>query len=426
MTVLPPMATEARALTPADPALAEWILGSGRLTASGAWVTPETAARCPTVSACTALLSDTVATIPLDLYQRDGEDGRTRLVDHPLHRLMHDKPNGWQTSVDFRRWLMNSICYWGSGFALINKPGQVSSLQPLEARRITPYWSNGQVWFRYQPKNGGTQILGSDEVLYVRGRYPKEDGLVCEPPVMRHKELIGQAMAISEYIGRFFANGAVPRGGLKFPEMLDPQEAKTIREQWESRHQGAEQSNRLAIMDGFDWVDIASNNTDAQAIEIMSKLNAMIAGLVYMVPLHMIGEVDKTTSWGTGIEQQSIGFIVYCVRPYLVSIEAALNQQLLTESQRRAGLYFEFNVDGLLRGDFKTQMEGYALMIQWGLASPNEIRRRMNLKPMEGGDSRWQPLNMVPADRIMDVLLKPTPATRRALENLLSGETTDA
>jgi len=414
------IAAESRAaLHPSDPALRDWLMGAGFATASGAWVTPETASRCPTVSACVALLSDTIATIPLDLFRRDGDSGRTRLTEDPLHRLAHDQPNSWQSSVDFRRWLMNSLCYSGAAYARIDQPGRVTAIEPLEARRVTPFRANGAVWFRHQPKTGGAEILAADEVLYVRGRYPLGDGLLCESPVTRHRDLIGQAMAVAEYMGRFFANGAVPRGALKFPEMLDDPVATKMREQWEARHQGVAQSNRVAILDGFDWLDIASNNTDAQAVEIMSRLDSMIAGRVYMIPLHMIGEVDKSTSWGSGIEQQSIGFIVFCVRQYLVTIEAALNRFLLTEAQRRAGLYFEFNVDGLLRGDFKTQMEGYALMVQWGLATPNEIRRRLNLPAIDGGDSRLQPLNMAPAERIMDVLLKPSPAARRALDLIL-------
>jgi hypothetical protein len=119
----------------------------------------------------------------------------------------------------------------------------------------------------------------------------------------------------------------------------------------------------------------------------------------------MIGDTEKVTSWGTGIEQQSIGFVSYSMRPKFVMWEQALNRALLSEDSARR-FYFEFNVDGLLRGDFKTRMEGYALLIQWGLATINELRKQMNLPPVDGGDERMHPLNYAPATRIMDVLLR--------------------
>jgi phage portal protein BeeE len=154
------------------------------------------------------------------------------------------------------------------------------------------------------------------------------------------------------------------------------------------------------------------NNDEAQVVPIYQQATAQIAR-VWGVPLHLIGEVSGSTSWGTGIEQQSIGFVQYYMRAKFVAWEQALNLSLMS-SEARARFYFEFNIDALLRGDFKTRMEGYALMIQWGLASPNEIRRLMNLPPVDGGDERITPLNMVPASRIMDVLLKTNsgPTTR--------------
>ena len=404
--------TETRGKSFADPALSEWFMGGGALTASGAWVTPTTARRSPTVSACAALLADTIATIPLNLYRRGPDDSRERQTDNPLHALMHDAPNDWQTSTDFRRFLMDQICFEGYACARLYGAGRGMRLEPVESKRVKPRRINGQVWFEHQPKTGAREMLTPDELLFIRGRYPKADGLECESPVERNRELIGQAMAVGEYVGRFFGNGATPRGALKFAERIkDKAAGKLIRDQWEDRHQGAANSNRIAILDGFEWQDIGASNVDSQAAELLSRFESMIAGRIYQIPLHMIGEVEKSTSWGTGIEQQSIGLITYTIRPYAVTIEAALNRTLLTASQRAQGFYFEFNMDGLLRGDFKTQMEGYALMIQWGLASPNEIRRKMNLPPLPGGDSRLQPLNMAPAERIMDVLLKPSGAT---------------
>lgn len=142
--------------------------------------------------------------------------------------------------------------------------------------------------------------------------------------------------------------------------------------------------------------DVAVGNVKVQ-LPVSVRLNS--------VPLHMIGELSKSTSWGTGIEQQSIGFVVYYMRPRFVAWEQALNRTLMSAATRQR-FYFEFNADGLLRGDFKTRMEGYALLIQWGVVTINEVRRRENMPPVEGGDERMHPLNYAPASKILEVLMR--------------------
>lgn len=398
---------ERRSAHPRDPVLAE-IFGAIGTTASGVNVTPETARRCPEVDACVGLIEDTVATVPLDLFERTGDGTRERRADHPLHALLHDQPNAWQTSAEFRQMLEGWRSTYGNGYARIvwRNDGVPQALEPTHPREMRPFRApSGGVAYRWTPPDGPGRTLLQGEVLHLRDRPFRSNLIEGDSKVERHREAIGRAMATGEYLSRFFSNYAVPKAFIEVPGTLDDKQTALLREMFERRHAGLDNAHKVGIIQGGMKLNtLGVNNDEAQVVEAYGLSVAQIAR-VWGIPLHLIGEMSKSTSWGTGIEQQSIGFVVYYMRPKFVMWEQALNMALMSADMRRR-FYFEFNVDGLLRGDFKARMEGYALMIQWGLATPNEIRRQMNLPPLDGGDERLVPLNMAPASRVMDVLLR--------------------
>ncbi|MCG5239535.1 phage portal protein [Azospirillum doebereinerae] len=408
-------------LHPRDPALAE-MFGASSATFSGVSVTPESALQCPPVYACVRLVSNTVSTIPLDLFERTGPDANERATGHPLHELLHDAPNGWQTSAEFRALMETHVLTHGNGYARVlwRGNGMPEALEPLHPREVMPFRApRGGVAYRWTPSDGPTQTLMSHEMLHLRRPPFRRDMIRGESPVEQHREVIGAAMGTLHYLSRFFSNNAVPKGGIEVPSAISDKAAEALRETWERRHKGLENAHRLAILDGgMKYIDLGMSNQDAQVVENYRQFVAQIAS-VYGVPLHMIGETDRSTSWGTGIEQQSIGFVVYCVRPSLVMWEQALKKTLLTAEGRRR-FYFEHNVDGLVRGDFKTRMEGMVMMVQWGISTPNEVRRLLNMPPVPGGDERLHPLNMAPASKILDILLKPDGVSKRLLDELRS------
>lgn len=406
-----------------DPALIEWF-GGGAAASSGVVVTPETAMSCPPVYSAVRLVANTVGTLPLDLFRRTGPDSRERATDHPLHELLHDRPNGWMTAAEFRTALHTHNCLYGKAYARIiwNNAGMATALEPVHPSAVTPFRPpGGGLAFRWQPEDSAARTLFPHEMLAIRRPPFKRNLIDTKSPIDEHVETIGAAMATLEYLSRFFANNATPKSAIKVPSPLGDEAAMLLRKSFERRHQGLDNAHRIAILDGgMEIVKLGLDNDQAKTLEHYKELCAAIAA-IYNVPLHLIGQVDKSTSWGTGIEQQAIGFITHCIRPELVFWEQALNAALLSSDGRRE-YYFEHNVDALLRGDFKSRMDGYALMIQWGLATPNEVRRLMNLPPLDGGDSRLQPLNMAPAEKIMDVLLKPQGAATRALAEAIAGQ----
>lgn len=406
-------------LHPGDPGLAAFFGWTPAI--AGVNVTPENAMQCPPVAACVRLLADTIATVPLEFFRRVNDDTRERAKDDQRFQVMQ-WPSDWQTGPELRRFLAQSTALNGNGYARIKwrADGMPDQVWPLESRRVTPFrGEGGRVWYRYWPESGQAETIAAGDMIHWRGPWLGGDGLVGASPVDLFRDTIGLAMAQLHYLSRFFANSAMPKGALEIPATLGDKASEVLRESFERRHKGLENAHKLAIFDGgMKFKELGLDHQKSQLVENYQRSVTSIAS-IFGIPPHMIGEMTQSTSWGTGIEQQAIGFITFVVRPWYVGAEAALNRSLLSAEARKA-FYFEHNVDGLLRGDFKSRMDGYALMVQWGLATPNEVRRLMNLPPLPGGDERLQPLNMAPASIVKDVLLKDGPKAERAVRLLLA------
>jgi HK97 family phage portal protein len=401
-----------------DPALAS-LFGLAN-TIPRIAVTPDLALRFPAVYAPIRLISSSISVMPLELFTRLSNGGRERADALPLFDLVHNRPNTWQSSARWRKTMTESMLAWGNAYARIVNPVAPTALEPLHPRRTFPYRDeSGRLWYRHHPRRGGVETLAPFEVLHLRyGPGRDDEDLEAESPIVAHRETIALAMAASEYLSRFFGNGAVPRGVLKADGPMTREVAQQTRQDWEDRYKGIENAHQVAVLPmGLTFEPPGMTHTDAQVLELYRQVCSDIAHKVYGIPPHLTGDTDKSTSWGTGIEQQGIGYIQYVLQPILEEWEQALDNTLLTPAQRRS-TFFEMNVDGLMRGDFKTRMEGFALAIQWGLMTPNEVRRRMNLAPIPDGDSRLQPLNMAPAERIMDILLRDTGTATRALDEI--------
>jgi HK97 family phage portal protein len=421
-----PPAQEQRSITPGipigDPALAT-LFGLAN-TIPRIAVTPDNALRFPAVSAPIRLISGSISVMPLEFFRRLSNGGRERDDASPIYDLVHTRPNAWQSSAQWRKTQTETMLAWGNAYSRIVNPLAPTALEPLHPRRTFPYRDDqGRIWYRHHPVRGGQETLAAHEVLHLRYGHAKDDeALEAESPIVANRETIALAMATGEYLARFFSNSAAPRGVLEASGGMTPETAKQTRHDWETRYGGLENAHRIAILpNGIQYKPIGMSHADGQILELYRQVCSDISAKIYGVPPHMTGDTEKSTSFGTGIEQQGIGYIQYVLQPILEEWEQALDGALLTPRQRRDS-FFEMNVDGLMRGDFKTRMEGYALAIQWGLMTPNEVRRHMNLVPIAGGDSRLQPLNMAPAERVMDILLRDPAKAARALSEINGGQ----
>jgi len=359
---------------------------------SGKLVTERSAMQMTAVYACVRVLSEAVAGLPVHLYRYSGDGSKEKAMDHPLYFILHDEPNPEMSSFVFRETLMTHLLLWGNGYAQIirNGKGEVVALYPLMPNRMTvDRDSHGNLYYEYQLSTDepridepGTVVLHPSEVLHIPGL--GFDGLVGYSPIAMAKNAIGLAIATEEYGAKFFANGATPGGILEHPGVVkDP--AK-VRESWQSAFGGSGNSNKVAVLEeGMKYTPISISPEQAQFLETRKFQISEIAR-IFRVPPHMIGDLEHSTF--SNIEQQSLEFVKYTLEPWLVRFEQSMARTLLTPGEKK-DYFVKFNVDGLLRGDYQSRMNGYATARQNGWMSANDIRELENLDriPDEmGGD----------------------------------------
>ncbi len=378
----------------------------GRSTA-GKSVNDRTAMQIIAVYACVRVLSEAIAQLPLHVYEYT-DKGKERVPKHPLSFLLHDQPNPEMTSFVFRETLMSHLLIYGNAYAQIirNGRGEVMGLYPLMPDKIKADRDERNrliyKYNRYDEQNPnfreqGEIILPAEQVLHIPGL--GFDGLVGYSPIAMAKNAIGLAVACDEYGASFFANGASPSAVLEHPGVIKNPER--VREAWH-RAYGSGNAHKTAILEeGMKYTPISIPNNEAQFLETRKFQIEEIARL-YRVPLHMIGDLDHATF--SNIEHLSLEFVKYTLDPWLIRWEQSLMKSLLSDSEK--GRYFiKFNVEGLLRGDYASRMQGYSIGIQNGFLCPNDVRELedMNLIPEDKGgftfmvNGSMTPLNMAGA-----------------------------
>lgn len=372
-------------------------------TDAGETITPETSLQISAVYACVRVLSESIASLPLKVYERNDDGSRREAVGHPAYRLLHDRPNPAMTSFVAREVQVASLAMRGNAYLekIRDRSGVLRELWPIKPGRVTMKLAreNGRPAKRFLI-DGGERVLGTDSVLHIPGL--GLDGYVGLSPLAQARHALGLSRAAEKFGSKLFANGARPGGVLEHPGRFKSDDAaRRLRESFERLYQGTDNSHRLAVLEeGMKYHEIGIPPEDAEFLATRKFQIAEIAR-IYRIPLHMLGELDRATF--SNIEQQSLEFVVHTLRPWLVRIEQAYNAELFPEED--GGRYFaEFSVDGLLRGDINSRYSAYSTARQWGFMSINEIRRAENLNPLpaEVGDVYLSPLNMAPADQVGD------------------------
>ena len=272
------------------------------------------------------------------------------------------------TSFVFRETLMTHLLLWGNAYAQIirNGRGEVIVLYPLMPSRMSVgRLTSGALYYDYQtmpgevPGDTGLVRLSAAEVLHIPGL--GFDGLVGYSPIAMAKNAIGMAQACEDYGASFFANGAAPGGVLGHPGTIkDP---TRVRESWQATFGGAKNGNKIAVLEGgMKYTPISMSPEQAQFLETRKFQMGEIAR-IFRVPPHMIGELDKSSF--SNIEQQSLEFVKYTLDPWVIRFEQAITAKLLTEPERR-NVFVRFSLEGLLRGDYASRMNGYAVARQNG------------------------------------------------------------
>ena len=370
-------------------------------TSSGRPVTERSAMQMTAVYSCVRILAEAIAGLPLHVYQQDADGAKVKAFDHPLYRLLHDEPNPEMTSFVFRETLMTHLLLWGNAFAQVIRNGrdEVIGLYPLMPNRMTVGRDEaGRLYYEYQRMwneptgRFETVTLAARDVLHIPGL--GFDGLVGYSPIAMAKNAIGLAQATEDYGASFFANGAAPGGVLEHPGTIkDP---ARVRESWQATFGGARNGNKIAVLEeGMKYTPISVSPEQAQFLETR-KFQINEIARIFRIPPHMIGDLEKSSF--SNIEQQSLEFVKYTLDPWVIRWEQAITKTLLSPCEK-PGVYVKFNVEGLLRGDYQSRMEGYAVARQNGWMSANDIRELENLDkiPAEaGGDLYLVNGNMLP------------------------------
>lgn len=363
-------------------------------TTSGKAVNERTAMQTSAVYACVRILAESVAGLPLHVYERTANGSKSTKPSHPLYRLLHDEPNREMTSFVFRETLMSHLLLWGNAYAQIIRDGRgfPFAIYPLLPDRMAVDRNeSGELVYTYQSDKGHIK-LRRENVLHIPGL--GFDGLIGYSPIAMAKNAVGLALATEDYGAAFFANGANPGGVLEHPGVIKPEQADRLRESWQSQFGGANAHKVAVLEEGLKFHQMSIPPEQAQFLETRKFQTNEIAR-IFRVPPHMVGDLEKSSF--SNIEQQSLEFVKYTLDPWVVRWEQSLQQALILPSEK-ATIFIKFNLDGLLRGDYQSRMQGYSTGIQNGFMSVNDVRglEDMNLLTAEeGGDLHFVNGNMV-------------------------------
>ena len=360
------------------------------------------------VWACVNLIAGTIASLPLMVYRTKSDGSRDVDREHSLYRVLHDSPNSLQTALDYWEFTGASIELWGNGYARKVKSGdRIVGLIPImpQAPQVTNL-GNGRLRYRWT-ENGKEYDLTSDDVLHIRGFGGNPLGGMST--LAFGARAFGLALDIDRSARGTFKNGMRPAGVLTFDKFLTPEQRSVVEEKLTEKYIGAMNAGRPLILEGgTKWAQLGINPEDAQMLESRGFSVEEIARF-FGVPPFMIGHAEKSTSWGTGIKEQTLGFQKFTLRRRLKRIEQSLEKQLLSPADRAAGIVIEFNLEGLLRGASDERASFYQSGLQNGWMTINEVRALENLPPVDGGDEPRMQSQNVPITQVPEPKKLPAP-----------------
>ncbi|CAN5480010.1 phage portal protein [soil metagenome] len=369
----------------------EEYLKTGGLTASGATVNPDSAMRVAAVYASVRLITGGVKNLPLEPKRRIDDRTRTDAVDHPLWTILKRKPNRWQTPSEFKQMLQAHVCLRGNGYALkVKLAGKLLELVPLNAATMeVKQLDNLELAYSYTRKNGSKIVFPQEDIFHLRGM--TLDGITGVSPITYAREAIGLAMSTEKHGATLFKNGTQLGLVLEHPNKLGKEGLEFLKESLEN-YRGSENSGKSFVAEEGMKVktDIGMTSEDAQYLDTR-KFQRSDIFMFYGIPPFMAGDTEKSTSWGTGLEQQKDAFTTFTLEDHLTMWEEACVRDLVGDDE--TDIYIRFNRAALLKGDSKTRWATHVSAMQWGVHSPNDVRALEDENPRGGGDVYYPPPN---------------------------------
>lgn len=361
-------------------------------TFTGKNVTSSNALGLSAVWGCTKVLSESIASLPLNIYERMADGDRLLADSHRLYFLLHNQPSKLYTSYTFIEYLVKSICLNGNGYAIINRDRNANIISftcvnPSEIKIIQEYGS------LYYNVKGYDELIPAEDMIHVKNL--TNDGILGMSPIQYAAESLGWGIALQTYGNTFFGNGGMPSGTLESDKVLTTEAVERLRQSWDKAYGGVDNANKVAVLEeGIKFNPVSISNESAQFLSSKQWSISEIARW-FRVPPHLIQDLSKSSF--NNIEMQSLEFVQYTLTPILKRFEQEFNSKIFKTTERNR-FFVEFNVNGLLRGDAKTRADLYTKAIQWGWMSINEVRKKENMNAIPNGDEHLVPLNMTNID----------------------------
>jgi HK97 family phage portal protein len=390
-----------------------WLLDAwtATTTTSGASVTETSALTNPTVYSCVSLIADSLAQLPTKLYRKRAGGGFDDADDHDLYSILHDLPNPELTAFEFKQAMQGHLVLRNNAYAEVERDqfGRIVGLWPLrpDCMEVTRDEQKRRVWLYRMPDGGEVKWTWENPkvqpspIVHLRGL---GDGFSGYDTLRLMRETVGLAIAAEEYGARLFSNNAAPRGVLQTARPLSEQARARLKMAWDATHKGLSNANRVAVLEeGVTWQQVGMTPNDTQFTDLRKLQETQICAR-FRVPPHMVGITDKSTSWGSGIEAQKIGFLVFTLMPWIECWKQALKRDLLS-AKTFATHDIGFVTQAFMRGDTAAQTQHFQQMLDRGVYSINDVLRLMDRNPIgTEGDRRFVMSTMTPLDRTDDVI----------------------
>lgn len=362
----------------------------------------EKAMQLSTVFACVRLISETVGTLPCVVYRREGDQGKQADPDYPLFFLLHDSPNADFTNVEYFERMTADLCLWGNHFSEISRGvgGGIVALTGLDPSLVSVgRTTTGSIWYMYADPYQGWREIPEDNMFHVRGFGKTNDDVLGLSPVSCARVSLDIAASSDAVAANTYKNGLRPSAYLSTEKILTPAQREQEREWLYKMAGGLKNAGGIPVLEGgYKLTGWSMNPADAQMLENRS-FNVEDICRWFRVPPFMVGHTEKSTSWGSGLEQQGQGFATYTLRPYLSRIESAIQKKLIPVKDRKLYLA-EFNLDGLLRADSAGRARHYSTALQNAWMNRNEVRAKENMGKIPGGEIYTVQSNLLPLDQV--------------------------
>ncbi|WP_286876823.1 MULTISPECIES: phage portal protein [Pantoea] len=366
-------------------------------SSSGQVVTADKAMRLSAVWACVRLLSESVSTLPLKVYERQADGSRKAATHHPAYAVLCRRPNGEMTPSRFMLMVVASICLRGNAFVEKKYIGNklVSLIPLLPQNMVVKRLDSGALEYTYT-ESKQKRVIPLKNIMHIRGF--GLDGVCGMMPMMTGRDVIGAALAVEHSAAKIFENGIQSSGFLSSETALNEEQRERLRRYMQNFTSSKNAGKIMVLEGGMKYQGVTMNPEDAQMLESRSFSIEEICRW-FRVPPFMVGHADKQSSWASSVEGMNLQFLTNTLRPLLVNIEQEISRCLLDGDD---GLFAEFSVEGLLRADSAGRSAYYTTALQNGWMSRNDVRRLENLPPIDGGDIYTVQLNLTPLDQLRE------------------------